>query len=234
MTAIKLIAIWRSNGFSFWWPCSHFSHSLSWILFFLKNPIGPPFCSTWLLVNTWGIFFDVLSDSKGFSKGFSHLKENICHSSPPPFLHLRIRLNSKCVLKGISLFYQLFLMLSSFHSSCYFVHTVACVVHPLEFQATFQGLFLGTRNIFFYKNRFPSLFWLELWFFPQTIPSWRHAFEFRVLFRGFLSFSLLFSFPLVSFQCFYHIFRERERERNRSSRTRYRVMDRTTITITAV
>ena len=85
MTAIKLIAIWRSNGFSFWWPCSHFSHSLSWILFLKKNPIGPPFCSTWLLVNTWGIFFDVLSDSKGFSKGFSHLKENICHSSPPPF-----------------------------------------------------------------------------------------------------------------------------------------------------
>ena len=167
---------------------------------------------------------------QGIFQGFFSSERKYLSFLPPPFLHLRIRLNSKCVLKGISLFYQLFLMLSSFHSSCYFVHTVACVVHPLEFQATFQGLFLGTRNIFF----FTKLFWLELWFFPQTIPSWRHAFEFRVLFRGFLSFSLLFSFPLVSFQCFYHIFRERERERNRSSRTRYRVMDRTTITITAV
>ncbi len=156
----------------------------------------------WCSLGFQGIF-------QGF---FSSERKYLSFLPPPPFLHLRIRLNSKCVLKGISLFYQLFLMLSSFHSSCYFVHTVACVVHPLEFQATFQGLFLGTRNIFF----FTKLFWLELWFFPQTIPSWRHAFEFRVLFRGFLSFSLLFSFPLVSFQCFYHIFREREREREKS------------------
>ena len=216
MTAIKLIAIWRSNGFSFWWPCSHFSHSLSWILFLKKNPIGPPFCSTWLLVNTWGIFFDVLSDSKGFSKGFSHLKENICHSSPPPLFFTS---GSAWIP---SVFWRVFLFFISYFS-CYLLFIQAAISYillrawytPWNSKRLSKGFFLGLVIFFFLQNSFDLSFDFFLKRFrvgdtPSSSECFFEGFFLSPFFSRFLSF--LFSVFIIFLE------REREREIGRAER----------------